>query len=237
MKSLILSIALLGLASFGCSSDTPSTDTSSTAPSSAAPAAPAAAASGTPVQAQSATSDSQKLPPGIKPLKDGDDVAVLDTNLGQIILRFFPDKAPNHVKNFEKLAKSGFYDGTKFHRVIPHFMIQGGDPNSKGSDRSIMGTGGPGWSVKAEFNDVPFERGILGMARSSDPDSAGSQFFIMVEANPSLNNQYTVFGKVVKGMDVVDKIVNLPRDERDNPEPGHEAVLKSVKIVKWPIKS
>ena len=159
------------------------------------------------------------------------DVAILETNLGEIDIAFFPDKAPGHVKNFETLAKKGFYDGTKFHRVIPGFMIQGGDPLSKDNDRSNDGTGGPGYSIKAEFNEISHVRGIVSMARSNDPDSAGSQFFIVVKDSPFLDHKYTVFGKVIKGMDVADKIVNLPRDDRDNPLPQNPAIIKSVKIV------
>jgi len=143
--------------------------------------------------------------------------AVIETNLGNIELRFYPDVAPNHVENFLSLAKSGFYDGTIFHRVIPGFMIQGGDPNTKGTDKSIYGQGGPDHSVKAEFNDRPHKRGILSMARSQSPDSAGSQFFIVVKDANFLDGQYTVFGEVVSGMDVADKIVSQKRDARDNP--------------------
>jgi len=137
--------------------------------------------------------------------------------VGEIVLRFFPDVAPNHVKNFIKLAQEKFYDGTTFHRVIPGFMIQGGDPNSKSPDRSSHGMGGPGHRVKAEFNSKPHKRGILSMARSNDPDSAGSQFFICVSDAHFLDWKYTVFGEVVSGMDVADKIVNVKRDSRDNP--------------------
>lgn len=143
--------------------------------------------------------------------------AVIETNLGNIELRFFPDVAPNHVENFLTLAKSGFYDGTIFHRVIPGFMIQGGDPNTKGTDISTYGQGGPDHSVKAEFNKKSHKRGILSMARSQHPDSAGSQFFIVVKDSPFLDRQYTVFGEVVSGMDVADKIVSQERDRRDNP--------------------
>lgn len=171
-----------------------------------------------------------------KPPKDGEEVAVLETNLGKVVLRFFPDVAPGHVENFKNLAKKKFYDGTKFHRVIPGFMIQGGDPNSKDDDRSNDGMGGPGYQIKAEFNRVPHVRGILSMARSQDPDSAGSQFFIVVADSGFLDGQYTVFGAVVSGMDVVDKIVNLPRDSRDNPLPENPAILKSVRLAKWPVK-
>jgi peptidyl-prolyl cis-trans isomerase B (cyclophilin B) len=146
-----------------------------------------------------------------------DEIAVIETKFGNIELEFLPDKAPGHVKNFKTLAKTGFYNGTLFHRVIPGFMIQGGDSNSKNPDRSIHGTGGPGYSIKAEFNDTKHDRGILSMARSSDPNSAGSQFFIVVKDAHFLDGKYTVFGKVTKGMDVADKIVSAPRDPRDNP--------------------
>ncbi|MDP3089424.1 MAG: peptidylprolyl isomerase [Nitrospira sp.] len=137
--------------------------------------------------------------------------------LGEIVLKFFPDVAPGHVKNFTDLAKKGFYNGTTFHRVIPGFMIQGGDPNSKNPDRSMHGMGGPGHKVKAEFNSKPHKRGIVSMARSNDPDSAGSQFFICVADANFLDWQYTVFAEVVTGMDVADKVVNMKRDGNDNP--------------------
>ena len=174
---------------------------------------------------------SKTAAPGATAPKKGEEVAVLDTNMGKIIVKFYPDKAPNHVKNFKKLIKEKFYDGVKFHRVIPGFMIQGGDPNTKGSDKSLYGTGGPGYTIKAEFNDVKHTPGILSMARRSDPDSAGCQFFIMVNNYPSLDHQYTVFGIVIEGMDVVNKIVALPKDGRDCPlEP---AIIKSAKLEKW----
>ncbi len=159
-----------------------------------------------------------------------EEIAVMQTNQGTIKLRFFPDKAPNHVAAFKKLAGEGYYDGTKFHRVIPGFMIQGGDPNTKSDDRSRYGTGGPGYQLQAEFNDTPHTRGILSAARTSDPNSAGSQFFLMVARAPHLDNQYTVYGEVTEGLDVLDKIVALPRDGRDCPLPGNEAVIESVRI-------
>jgi peptidyl-prolyl cis-trans isomerase B (cyclophilin B) len=137
--------------------------------------------------------------------------------VGDIVIRFFPDVAPGHVANFVKLSKEGFYNGTTFHRVIPGFMIQGGDPNSKNPDRSMHGMGGPGHKVKAEFNSKPHKRGIVSMARSNDPDSAGSQFFICVADANFLDLQYTVFGEVVSGMEVADKVVSMKRDGRDNP--------------------
>lgn len=136
---------------------------------------------------------------------------------GDVVLKFYPDVAPGHVRNFCKLASEQFYDGTTFHRVIPGFMIQGGDPNSKNADRSTHGMGGPGYRVKAEFNDKPHKRGVLSMARAQDPDSAGSQFFICVADASFLNGQYTAFGEVVSGMEVVDRVVNARRDDRDNP--------------------
>ncbi len=145
------------------------------------------------------------------------EIAVIETKFGNIELEFFEDKAPGHVKNFKALAKTGFYNGTLFHRVIPGFMIQGGDPNSKSPDRSMHGMGGPGYSINAEFNNTPHDRGVLSMARSQDPNSAGSQFFIVVKDAHFLDGKYTAFGKVTKGMEVADKIVNAPRDERDNP--------------------
>jgi peptidyl-prolyl cis-trans isomerase B (cyclophilin B) len=154
--------------------------------------------------------------------------AVIETNLGNIELRFFPDVAPKHVENFLTLAKSGFYDGTIFHRVIPGFMIQGGDPNTKGTDKSKYGQGGPGHQVKGEFNKKSHKRGILSMARSQHPDSAGSQFFIVVKDSPFLDRQYTVFGEVISGMEVADKIVLQKRDRYDNPL---ERIEMKVRVV------
>ncbi|MGD8352395.1 MAG: peptidylprolyl isomerase [Nitrospirota bacterium] len=155
--------------------------------------------------------------------------AVVKTTLGEMEIRFFPEKAPNHVHNFIALAKTGFYNGTAFHRVIPGFMIQGGDPESKDpGNRAAHGTGGPGYTLEAEFNDLSHKRGIVSMARSQDPDSAGSQFFICVADSPWLDGKYTVFGEVVSGMDVADRIVSQPRDGRDNPI---ERVEMNVRIV------
>lgn len=154
--------------------------------------------------------------------------AVIETKYGNIELKFFPDVAPKHVENFVTLAQQGFYDGTIFHRVIPGFMIQGGDPNTKGPDKSTYGMGGPDHKVKAEFSKTPHKRGVLSMARSQDPDSAGSQFFICVNDARFLDGQYTAFGEVTSGMDVVDTIVNLPRNPRDLP---NERVEMKVKII------
>ena len=137
--------------------------------------------------------------------------ATIATRFGKIVVRFFPDVAPMHVKNFVTLAEAGFYNGTPFHRVIPGFMIQGGDPSGNG-------TGGPGYTIPAEFTTKrKHVAGILSMARTSDPNSAGSQFFIMAAAYPSLDGQYSIFGEVVEGLDVVNKIVSSPRDRSDKP--------------------
>ncbi len=144
--------------------------------------------------------------------------AIINTKFGEIEIEFFPDKAPNHVANFIKLAKSGLYNGTIFHRVIPGFMIQGGDPNTKDqTNKAAYGMGGSGTNVNAEFNDVQHKRGIVSMARANDPNSASSQFFIVVENSFFLDRQYTAFGQVVKGMGVADKIVQQPRDSKDLP--------------------
>lgn len=144
--------------------------------------------------------------------------AIIKTKFGDIEMKFYPEMAPKHVENFVNLAKAGFYNGTIFHRVIPGFMIQGGDPNTKDLNKpETYGMGGPSHRLKAEFNNTPHRRGIVSMARTNDPNSAGSQFFIVVKDSNFLDGQYTVFGEVVKGMDVVDKIVSLPRNSRDLP--------------------
>jgi peptidyl-prolyl cis-trans isomerase B (cyclophilin B) len=146
-----------------------------------------------------------------------DKVAELHTSSGEIHIRFYPDAAPKHVKNFIDLAEKGFYNGTKFHRIIPGFMIQGGDPNTVSGDPSSWGTGGSETRLQAEFNDMHHKRGIVSMARSNDPNSASSQFFICVADAGFLDRQYTVFGEVVKGMEVADKIVSSPRGAADRP--------------------
>ena len=150
--------------------------------------------------------------------------AIIKTKFGDIHLKLYPDVAPNHVGNFIKLAKSGFYDGTIFHRVIPGFMIQGGDPNTKNSLRKeTYGQGGPKDEkgnpilLKAEFSDIPHKRGIVSMARANEPDTAGSQFFIVVEPSPFLDGKYTAFGEVTKGLGIADRIVSLPKNDHDLP--------------------
>ena len=167
-------------------------------------------------------------PANAKEAGKGNEVAVIQTSKGKMVLRFFPDIAPKHVENFKTLAREGFYDGCTFHRVIPGFMIQGGDPNSKDADRSNDGTGGSGKNVPAEFSDKPHKRGILSMARSSNPNSASSQFFIVVKDAPNLDGKYSVFGEVIEGMDVADKIVSVKRDRRDNPT--ERVVMEKVTI-------
>jgi peptidyl-prolyl cis-trans isomerase B (cyclophilin B) len=159
-----------------------------------------------------------------------DEVAVITTVEGTMVLEFWPDVAPNHVENFKKLAKSGFYDGTAFHRVIKGFMIQGGDPLTKDdSKQSQWGTGGPGWKVKAEFNKKSHVRGVLSAARSQDPDSAGSQFFICHDRATFLDGQYTAYGKLIKGDEVLEKINSTQTGPQDRPV--KKMTMTSVKIV------
>jgi peptidyl-prolyl cis-trans isomerase B (cyclophilin B) len=154
---------------------------------------------------------------------------ILKTKFGEMEIVLFPDLAPKHVESFLKLTNSGFYNGTIFHRVIPGFMIQGGDPLTKDpANRSKFGTGGPGYTLPAEFNKVVHEKGILSAARTADPKSAGSQFFIMVDKAPHLDGQYTVFGEVVKGVEVAETIVSQPRDLRDSPIERIEMTIEVV---------
>src|SRR5271167_1941013 len=158
------------------------------------------------------------------------EIAIISTTEGEMVIEFWPDVAPGHVENFKKLAQKGFYDGTAFHRVIKGFMIQGGDPLTKDPSKEDMwGTGGPGYTVKAEFNDHSHQRGVISMARSNDPDSAGSQFFIC-DGNPTfLDHQYTTFGKLIKGDDVLTKIANTPTHPPDRPD--KRIGIISIKIV------
>ncbi|MBE77497.1 peptidylprolyl isomerase [bacterium] len=167
------------------------------------------------------------------------DVAVVSTRYGDMVLEFYPDVAEKHVDSFLTHARNGYFNGTTFHRVIPGFVIQGGDPNSKSDDRSKHGMGGHAanfygvgneedsnsWMLPAEFNSRPHLTGTLSMARSQSPNSAGSQFFICAGPTPQLDNQYTVFGQVIEGLDVIQKIVNSPRDRRDNPKDKVEMTM------------
>ncbi len=163
------------------------------------------------------------------------EVAVIKTSEGDMVVQFWNDAAPNTIENFKKLARSGFYDGTIFHRIVKGFMIQGGDPNSKDLGKeSSYGQGGPGYKIKAEFNDRSHERGVISMARSSDPDSAGSQFFMCLASVPRLDHQYTIFGRLIKGDDVLEKIGDTPVTSSsmgENSKPTKRVVIESIKIV------
>lgn len=151
--------------------------------------------------------------------------ATIETKFGKIVFKLLPDIAPETVRNFVNLAQSDFYNNTAFHRVIPGFMIQGGDPNTKMPDKSKWGFGGPGHTIKAEFNSKSHLRGVVSMARAADPDSAGSQFFIVTSDSTFLDRQYTAFGEVLEGIDIADTIVNQKRDRNDCP-------LEDVKMLK-----
>jgi peptidyl-prolyl cis-trans isomerase B (cyclophilin B) len=165
---------------------------------------------------------------------DVKEVAVLKTSEGEMVVEFWPDVAPKTVENFKELARKGFYDGTAFHRIIKGFMIQGGDPNTKDlAKEASYGTGGPGYTIKAEFNQRKHVRGVLSMARSASPDSAGSQFFVCHGAAPFLDGKYTAFGQLIKGDDVLEKIANTPVEVKGNErsKPAKRVSLESVKIL------
>ena len=163
------------------------------------------------------------------------EVAVITTTAGEMVVEFWPEVAPKTVENFKKLAKQGFYDGTAFHRIIKGFMIQGGDPNTKDPAKEDQyGTGGPGYQINAEFNDRKHVRGVLSMARSQNPNSAGSQFFIMLGPAPFLDKQYTGFGKLIKGDDVLAKIGDTPVTASrggEQSKPTRRVEVQSIKIV------
>lgn len=146
-----------------------------------------------------------------------EEIVTMETSAGTMKLRLFTDVAPEHCNNFKRLANIGFYDSTTFHRVIPRFMIQGGDIFSRDAQRANDGQGGPGYTINAEFNPRPHVKGTLAMARSQDPNSAGSQFYIALGRLTQLDNQYTVFGELIDGMDVLDSVAAAPTDTRDNP--------------------
>lgn len=168
------------------------------------------------------------------PAPAGKENALLKTSYGDITLAFWPDVAPKTVENFKKLARSGFYDGTAFHRIMKGFMVQGGCPNTKVGEKGMPGTGGPGWQVKAEFNAKSHVRGVISMARSSNPDSAGSQFFLVHGDAKFLDRQYTAFGEIIAGDDVLEKIANVPTKSSGGGEkstPIERVALESVKIV------
>jgi peptidyl-prolyl cis-trans isomerase B (cyclophilin B) len=162
------------------------------------------------------------------------EVAVMKTSKGEMTIEFWEDVAPKTVANFKELAKKGFYNGTAFHRIIKGFMIQGGDPHTKDPSKDgVYGTGDPGYKIKAEFNEKKHERGVISMARASDPDSAGSQFFICLDAAPNLDRQYTGFGRLVKGEEVLLAIGETPvvSNGRERSKPAERVAVESVKIV------
>ena len=187
-----------------------------------------------------------KQPEQVDQDKQQKDVAIITTDFGDMVVEFFEGVAPKHVESFKLHAQNGYYNGTLFHRVIPGFMIQGGDPNTKTDNKASYGTGGHAakyfgvgnesesttWNVPAEFNDINHSRGILSMARANDPNSGGSQFFICAADAPHLNGKYTVFGQLIKGDQVLEQIVNLPRDARDNPTRRVEMSVRLDKIDK-----
>jgi len=168
-------------------------------------------------------------------MSNSNEVAVIKTNEGEMVVQFWTDAAPNTIENFKKLARQGLYDGTIFHRIVKGFMIQGGDPNSKDpAKEDSYGQGGPGYKVKAEFNNHSHDRGVISMARGPDPDSAGSQFFICLAPVRRLDGQYTTFGKLIKGDDVLEKIGNTPVERNAQGEmskPTKRVIIESVKIV------
>jgi cyclophilin family peptidyl-prolyl cis-trans isomerase len=157
---------------------------------------------------------------------------IITTKFGDIEVELYSDSAPKTVENFKALTKKGFYDGLIFHRIVPGFVIQGGDPYTRDTtNRRRWGTGGPGWNIKAEFNKNTHARGVLSMARSQDPDSAGSQFFIVLKDSNFLDGQYTIFGKVKSGMDAVDKIASLKTDHADAPIDPDQAEMIKVTVI------
>jgi peptidyl-prolyl cis-trans isomerase B (cyclophilin B) len=169
------------------------------------------------------------------PTSTSNEVAVIKTSEGEMVVQFWTDAAPKTIENFKKLAREGFYDGTIFHRIIKGFMIQGGDPNSKDpAKEDSYGQGGPDYKIKAEFNDHPHDPGVISMARSADPDSAGSQFFVCLAPIHRLDHQYTTFGKLIKGDDVLEKIGNTPVERNSQGEtskPTKRVVINKIDIV------
>ncbi|MGC8743692.1 MAG: peptidylprolyl isomerase [Verrucomicrobiia bacterium] len=185
--------------------------------------------------AQEKAQENQKQKAETQKVETTNEVAVIHTTKGDMVIEFWQDVAPNTVENFKKLARSGFYDGTAFHRIIKGFMIQGGDPLTKDKTKEdLYGTGGPGYQIKAEFNNRKHQRGVISMARAAHPDSAGSQFFICHGDAPFLDGKYTAFGKLIKGDDVLDKIANTPVGPSrtgENSKPLERVEIISVKIV------
>jgi cyclophilin family peptidyl-prolyl cis-trans isomerase len=211
VKSLFCSLIIFALAITGCAQTSDSSTTAEATTTANDTAAAPAATDTTPTAAPASAAQETSMS------AYENKVAEIHTTAGDIHIRFFPEVAPNHVKNFIDLAQSGFYEGIKFHRVIPGFMIQVGDPNTISGNPATWGSGGSPNKLKAEFNNISHKRGIISAARTSDPNSASSQFFIVVADSPFLDRQYTVYGEVIKGMDVADKIVSAPRDASDRP--------------------
>src|SRR6266536_3304681 len=182
-----------------------------------------------------ATADAEEKKGEKNSMNSSNEVAVIKTSEGEMVVQFWTDAAPKTIENFKKLAREGFYDGTIFHRTVKGFMIQGGDPNSKDpAKENSYGEGGPGYKIKAEFNDHSHQLGVISMARSSDPDSAGSQFFICLAPVPRLDHQYTTFGKLIKGADVLEKIGDTPvarSSAGEMSKPTKRVVIESIKIV------
>src|SRR2546428_498050 len=162
---------------------------------------------------------------------DANEVAVISTTQGELVIAFWPEVAPKTVENFKTLARKGFYDGTTFHRIIKGFMIQGGDPLSKDPNSTRAGTGDPGYKIKAEFNKNSHQLGVLSMARSNDPDSAGCQFFICLGDASFLDGKYTAFGKLIAGEDVLKKIGDVPTGGPERSTPNDRVVIEHIKVT------
>jgi peptidyl-prolyl cis-trans isomerase B (cyclophilin B) len=193
---------------------------------------------GTTATEKPATAAKPAAKPAVKPAPKGgvDEVAILETSKGKMVIEFWEKEAPQTVANFKKLARQGYYDGTGFHRIIKNFMIQGGDPNSKNPSAPNLGTGGPGYTIKDEFNSHKHVKGVLSMANTGTPNSAGSQFFVMHAPAVSLDGHYTGFGHLLAGMDVLDKIANSPCGPNpsmpgENSKPQEWTTIKSAKIM------
>ena len=236
-RATLLACALLvGGTLTGCSSEPTATQPESTTPTATTSGETGSTTTAEPkAEEPKAEEPKAELKPISEKPKNGDEVAVLDTAKGKIVVMFYPDRAPETVKNFTTLVKDGFYNGTRFHRCIAGFMIQGGDPNSKDlKQASTWGTGGPGYTINDELNDIQHKPGVLSMAHAG-PNTGGSQFFIMAGDAPHLDGVHTAFGKVVKGMDVVDKII-ATGDAANNGavEPKDAVIVKSIKLAKWP---
>ncbi len=218
--TLAVLILTLGLCGLSACSEKKNEESTGEAEAQAATKAPA----------EAAPSSEPPALPGIE--SDGSVAVLVVQNFGEIRIEFFPDLAPNHVENFKQLARDGFYNGTQFHRVIPGFMIQGGDPNTKNDDPTDDGRGGPGYNIDAEFSDLPHVRGVVSMARMQDVNSAGSQFFIVSHEASHLDGNYTIFGRVVSGMDVVD-LISQVQPTLGTSSPQEPVIVEKVRIEEF----